>query len=264
MSWHVFIPDSLLEEKDDPKIRTYKVGQIARSVAIFGVEHVWIYSAGGMDGKFIKIVLEYAETPQYLRKRLFPIMPELRYVGVLSPLRIPSHKLKERPKVGEVREGYAFKRGGKLYADIGLDEPAEVKSRGRVRGRGTFRITSTKPLTVVPASPHTYWGYEVHLTGRPLAKTLKRAGLDVVIATSRRGSDVRRTKLPDMSGEVGLVFGSPRRGVFELLEEPYEFDVTLNTLPSQWTETVRTEEAVLATLAVLNVVGYRGMEERRD
>ncbi|NPA47623.1 MAG: methylase [Thermococci archaeon] len=257
MSWHVFIPDSLLEEKDDPKIRTYKVGQIARAAAIFGVEHIWIYRAGGKDGRFIKTVLEYAETPQYLRKRLFPIMPELKYAGVLPPLRIPSHKLKGEPKIGEIREGYAFRRGRRTYADIGLDDLAEVVE-GSAEGRGTFRVVSTRPLKVVAAKAEEYWGYRVHLTGRPLARTLKKAGLEVVIATSRRGVDVRKVRLPDLSGEVGLVFGSPRKGVFELLEEPYEFDLTLNTLPSQWTETVRTEEAVLATLAVLNVVGYRG------
>jgi len=262
MSWHVFIPDSLLEEKDDPKIRTYKVGQIARAAAIFGVEHIWIYRAGGRDGKFIRTVLEYAETPQYLRKRLFPLMPELRYAGVLPPLRIPSHKLKGEPKIGEVREGYAFRRGKRTYADIGLDELAEV-TQNDVEGRGTFRVVSVKPLKVVPTKPVEYWGYRVHLSRRPLAKTLKKARLDVVIATSKMGVDVRRAKLPDLSGDVGLVFGSPRRGVFELLDEPYEFDVTLNTLPSQWTETVRTEEAVLATLAVLNVVGYRGEEGLR-
>ncbi len=259
MSWHVFIPDSLLEEKEDPKIRTYKVGQIARAAAIFGVEHIWIYRAGGRDGKFIKTVLEYAETPQYLRKRLFPLMPELRYAGVLPPLRIPSHKLRGKPKVGEIREGYVFIRKGKPYADLGLDRPAEVQGSVRT-GRGTFKIISLKPLRVVQAKPVGYWGYRVHLTGKPLSKTLKKAGLDVVIATSRMGRDIRKVRLPDLSREVGLVFGSPRKGVFELLEEEYEFDLTLNTLPSQWTETVRTEEAVLATLAVLNVVGYRGEE----
>ncbi|RLF83297.1 methylase, partial [Thermococci archaeon] len=39
MAWHIFIPDSLLEETSDPKIKTYKVGQIGRAAAIFGVEH---------------------------------------------------------------------------------------------------------------------------------------------------------------------------------------------------------------------------------
>jgi len=252
MAWHVFIPDSLLEETNDPKIRAYKVGQVARACSIFGVEHIWIYRAGGRDGKFIKTVLEYLETPQYLRKRLFPLLPELRYVGVIPPLRTPHHKLKGNPKVGEIREGYAFRRG-ETYADIGLDELALVE--GDVEGRATFRIVSTRPLKVAPAKPTEYWGYKVHLSGKPLAKTLKKARLDLAIATSRKGRDVRRVSLPPLEGEVGIAFGSPRKGVMELLGGEYEFDFVLNTIPNQKTKTVRTEEALLATLAVLNVIG---------
>jgi predicted SPOUT superfamily RNA methylase MTH1 len=253
MAWHVFIPDSLLEETDDPKIRTYKVGQVARACSIFGVEHIWIYRAGGRDGKFIKTVLEYAETPQYLRKRLFPLMPELRYVGVIPPLRTPHHKLKGKPKVGEIREGFAFRRGRRVYADIGLDELAIVG--GNIKGRATFKIVSTKPLRVVPTKPEEYWGYRVHLTRKSLAKTLKKAGLDLVIATSRKGRDIREVEIPPLEGEVGFVFGSPRKGVMELLgEEKFEFHLILNTVPNQRTETVRTEEALLATLAIFNLI----------
>ncbi|ASJ09902.1 methylase [Thermococcus sp. P6] len=252
MAWHVFIPDSLLEETDDPKIRTYKVGQIARACSIFGVEHVWIYRAGGRDGKFIKTVLEYAETPQYLRKRLFPLTPELRYAGVVPPLRTPHHKLRGKPKVGEIREGFAFRKGKRVYADIGLHELAIVE--GNVEGRGTFRIVSVRPLKVVPAKPLGYWGYRVHLSGKPLAKTLKKARLDLSIATSRKGRDVREVNLPPIEGEVGFIFGSPRKGVMELLGGEYEFDLILNTIPNQRTKTVRTEEAVLATLAVFNLI----------
>ena len=253
MAWHVFIPDSLLEESDDPKIRTYKVGQIARACAIFGVEHVWIYRAGGRDGRFIKTILEYAETPQYLRKRLFPLMPELKYVGVIPPLRTPHHKLKGKPKVGEIREGFAFRKGRRVYADIGLDDLAMVE--GDVEGRATFRIVSVRPLRVMPAKPTEYWGYRVHLTRKSLAKTLKKARLDLVIATSRKGRDIREVKLPPLEGEVGFVFGSPRKGVMELLGgEDYNFDLILNTIPNQRTATVRTEEALLATLAVFNLI----------
>ncbi|NJE30540.1 methylase [Thermococcus sp. 18S1] len=253
MAWHIFIPDSLLEETDDPKIRTYKVGQIARAAAIFGVEHVWVYRAGGRDGRFIKTILEYAETPQYLRKRLFPLMPELRYVGVIPPLRTPHHKLKGKPRVGEIREGFAFRKGRRTYADIGLDDLAAVE--GDVEGRATFRIVSARPLRVIPAKPEEYWGYRVHLTRKSLAKTLKKARLDLAIATSRKGRDVREVKLPPLEGEVGFVFGSPRKGVMELLgEEEYDFDLILNTIPNQRTATVRTEEAVLATLAVFNLI----------
>jgi predicted SPOUT superfamily RNA methylase MTH1 len=77
----------------------------------------------------------------------------------------------------------------------------------------------------------------------------------LVIATSRRGRDVRDVKLPPLEGEVGLVFGSPRKGVRELLgEDDYPFDLILNTVPNQRTATIRTEEAVLATLAVFNLI----------
>jgi len=254
MGWHIFIPDSLLEESDDPKIRTYKVGQVARAAAIFGVEHIWIYGAGGRDGRFIKTILEYAETPQYLRKRLFPLIPELRYVGVIPPLRTPHHKLKRKPRVGEIREGFAFRKGRRIYADIGLDDLAMVE--GVIEGRATFEIISTRPLKVIPTKPEEYWGYRVHLTGSPLAKTLKKARLDLAVATSRKGQDIREVRLPSLKREVGLVFGSPRRGVMELLGgEDYNFDLILNTVPNQRTATVRTEEAILATLAVFNFIG---------
>ncbi|NJE07192.1 methylase [Thermococcus sp. M39] len=255
MTLHIFIPDSLLEETTDPKIRTYKVGQIARAAAIFGVEHIWIYKAGGKDGKFIKLILEYAETPQYLRKALFPIMKELKYVGVIPPLRTPHHKLKGKPKVGEIREGVIIKKGKRLYADIGLDELALVEGSGE--GRMTFKIVSVKPLKVIPVKPVEYWGYRVHLTNKTLAKTLKKAKLNLAIATSRKGEDVRKVKLPPLEGEIGFVFGSPRKGVMEILRdfnEDYPFDLILNTIPNQKTKTVRTEEAVLATLAVFNFI----------
>ncbi|MFA4663200.1 putative RNA uridine N3 methyltransferase [Pyrococcus kukulkanii] len=255
MAWHVFIPDSLLEETNDPKLKAYKVGQIARACAIFGVEHIWIYRAGGRDGKFIKLLLEYAETPQYLRKRLFPLMPELKYAGVMPPLQIPSHKPKTSPRIGEIREGFVFRRGKRLFADIGLDRPALVKGIAE-EGRGTFKIVSVKPLRVVPAGPPDYWGYRVHLSRKTLAKTLKNADLDVVIATSRRGVDVRDAEVP-LEGEVGIVFGSPRKGIMEILKEyneDFEFDLIVNTIPGQKTKTVRTEEALLATLAIFNVM----------
>jgi hypothetical protein len=258
MTWHIFIPDSLLEESRDPKIRTYKIGQIARASAIFGVEHIWIYKAGGKDGRFIKLILEYAETPQYLRKILFPLKDELRYVGVVPPLRTPHHKLKEKPKIGEYREGVIVKRGKRVYAEIGLDELALVEGKGEDGERMTFKIVSVNPLKVViTRPPDEYWGYRVHLTNKPLAKTLKKARLNLAIATSRKGEDIRKIKLPPLEGNIGFVFGSPRMGVMEILREfneDYEFDLILNTIPNQKTKTVRTEEAVLATLAIFNFI----------
>ncbi len=54
---------------------------------------------------------------------------------------------------------------------------------------------------------------------------------------------------------LAVVFGSPARGVDAFLrEESMERYCTINTIPHQGTETVRTEEAVFSTLALLNLV----------
>jgi predicted SPOUT superfamily RNA methylase MTH1 len=57
---------------------------------------------------------------------------------------------------------------------------------------------------------------------------------------------------------VLLLFGSPSRGLFDIAKDEgfslnNAVNFVVNTLPNQGTETVRTEEAVLATLAILNV-----------
>ena len=44
------------------------------------------------------MILKYLETPQFLRKRLFPKMNDLKFAGVLHPLRIPSHVTPANPK----------------------------------------------------------------------------------------------------------------------------------------------------------------------
>ena len=59
-------------------------------------------------------------------------------------------------------------------------------------------------------------------------------------------------------GEIVLIaFGAPHKGITKTMnmeEAPIsEFDYLLDTIPDQGTETVRTEEAVVATLAILNM-----------
>jgi predicted SPOUT superfamily RNA methylase MTH1 len=60
------------------------------------------------------------------------------------------------------------------------------------------------------------------------------------------------------ANSILLVFGSPRRGVFEILSDenmnPIQISkFTVNSIPDQKTATVRTEEALLASLAILNL-----------
>src|SRR5580700_169795 len=111
----IAFPDTVLEEHDSLREKTVKLGQIARACSVFGVDDVLVFRdpRGGESG-LIRRVLEYLETPQYLRKRLFPLDESLRYAGLLPPLRIPSHKPKvpvESLRPGDFREGVVLEDG---------------------------------------------------------------------------------------------------------------------------------------------------------
>ncbi|MEI7826309.1 MAG: putative RNA uridine N3 methyltransferase, partial [Euryarchaeota archaeon] len=60
------------------------------------------------------------------------------------------------------------------------------------------------------------------------------------------------------TGLTTFVFGAPNRGLEALFNEAglsmeEASDFVVNTVPGQGTETVRTEEAIMATLSVFNI-----------
>ncbi|MEM0350814.1 MAG: putative RNA uridine N3 methyltransferase [Archaeoglobaceae archaeon] len=253
MEIKVAIPSSSLLNETDEKIKFYKLGTIARALAIFKVKEVIIYRDPLLDEtKFIRKVLEYLETPQYLRKELFPIDEDLKFIGVIPPLAIPSHKSKHL-KIGELREGVVKKVApdGTRWVDIGVGALAPLKSKASKGARVTVRIVSKTPLLVEEAEPEEYWGYKVREA--ELEEVLK--GRDVIV-TSRKG------KVPELREirKATFVFGNPREGVFEIMRRMgIDMEVEAwNTIPGQGVRTVRLEEAILATLAIVNFVSHWG------
>ncbi|MHC1579980.1 MAG: putative RNA uridine N3 methyltransferase, partial [Candidatus Alkanophagales archaeon] len=213
----------------------------------------------------------YAETPQYLRKRLFGLEPELRFAGVIPPLRTrhhPTASRKEDLEEGEFREGVVVRRDvrrGVAFVDIGVEEPAVLRlGGGVVRGRVTVQVVSKEPLEVRLASRDEipfHWGYAVR-RGGSLGETLRRMMKKDrrIVFTSRLGVfDVELMRKIFRGGDVAFVFGSPSRGLKEILgDEGLTYEDfgghVVNTVPGQGTATVRTEEAIFCTLAVYNVL----------
>ena len=66
--------------------------------------------------------LEYLETPQYLRKALFPRSPALRFAGLMNPIDCPHHLRVD--EWGAYREGVVINRPSKdgkgSWANIGI------------------------------------------------------------------------------------------------------------------------------------------------
>jgi predicted SPOUT superfamily RNA methylase MTH1 len=260
----VAVPDTLLEEKDSLRDKTVKLGSMARAIAIYGVDLVEVFRdpAGKGDGALIRKVLEYLETPQYLRKRLYPIDEDLRFAGILPPLRIPSHSVPssmEALEAGQLREGVANPDG---TVEVGLAESPRLIGKARANARVTVRVESKQPFTVsqVPSEEAgDYWGY--HVESRRMEEVFSDPRFGLKIATSRLGRPLS-AELPRLRGAmaradgVKLVFGSPSRGLFDMVGQGLatRADFVVNLFVGQQTETVRTEEAVFAGLSLVNLL----------
>ena len=267
----IAIPASMVSEHRHLREKTEALSQVGRAAAIYRVEEIIVYPDQPDESILMKYILGYMETPQYLRKYLFKKRPELRYVGTLPPLRTPHHPLEnrvEKVERGEVREGVVTNIiDGGYMVDVGLDKFMEVKGRAPSRGsRVTVQVVEKEPiLKGRPAKKSRvseYWGYDLRGSNFKLSELALSPEWDLTIATSRKGDEFN-SAAPEISSlwaesrRTLVAFGSHRDGVHEIIgrerkraEECFRF--ILNTVPGQGTETVRTEEAIHATLALLN------------
>jgi len=267
----IAVPASMLTIEPSLELKTLKAGIVGRAAGAFRVDKIHVYidrAEAWDDAETFKRILEYMATPPYLRKRLYPGSdPRLRYAGVLPPLQLPTHGV-GGPKEGEVREALVLRRRGRVaVVDAGLGKPVEVDLPEGVRvergERILVKIVSLQPVILDMVEPGgVYRGYTVekHDSLSALARRVSRGYYR--IATSRQGrlyldalEEIRRGW-----GErerIVILFGSPREGLREIAErEGLSLDdiadIVVNTVPRQGTLTIRTEEAVWASLAALN------------
>lgn len=282
-SLSLLLPSSLAIDASDLRSKTTKIGQIARAASVFRADRIVIYRDPDLDEtELIERILNYAETPQYLRKRLIPLAGDLRYAGTIPPLRTPHHPLDaEKIEIGDMRVGVVVRvHENGSWVDIGSKRSAFMNVSMQKGERVNVQVTSNKPLKAVPVDDDEiagYWGYSVARAGTlNEAMTLTPAPTQAPglrIATSRYGESIDADLLRKIGAESGsadvlVVFGAPHKGISEIMDEEKreekgeakgeksfiaEFDYTLNVLPDQGTATVRLEEAVVATLAILNL-----------
>lgn len=273
----IAIPASIIADTPHPREKTSKIGFVGRAAAIFRVNEIIVFADNPktnqkMEIDLIATLLSYMETPQYLRKHLFGLRPELQYAGILPPLRTVHHPLKDRIRdlsLGEYREGVALSntKDGTLI-DIGVEKTAFTPNTQIAVGkRLTVKVTKLADRLEAQIADRgkvgDYWGYAVSVERRSMGKLFEGGEFDLVIATSKfapRFQDELGDLEPRWKKAMNklVLFGAPNRGLHEIAKDEGKnlndlADFVLNTVPEQGTETVRTEEALLATLAVLNV-----------
>jgi predicted SPOUT superfamily RNA methylase MTH1 len=273
----IAIPASVISDTPHLREKTSKIGLIGRAAAIFRVDEIIVYPDNPKanqvrDLDFIVLLLSYLETPQYLRKRLFKLEPSLQFAGILPPLRTPHHPVSGKTrdlKVGEYREGLVLSKAKEgLLVDIGVDQPALLREKQFADGdRLTVQVVKVgervEVQTVDRESVPFYWGFRVRVEKRSFGQLARDDGFDLVIATAKIGD-----KFMDVAGQIGqkwsnaqhvlVAFGAPSRGLHEIAKEEGArleaiVDFVVNMIPEQGTATVRTEGALLASLAILNI-----------
>jgi predicted SPOUT superfamily RNA methylase MTH1 len=108
-----------------------------------------------------------------------------------------------------------------------------------------------------------YWGYKVQVEKRSFGQLATDRVFNLRIATARIGDNFMT-----VAGKIGvkwvgserilIAFGAPSRGLHEIVQDDGLnlsdiVDFVINSVPNQGTVTIRTEEALLATLAIFNM-----------
>uniref|UniRef100_A0A1B0GGS8 Rna methyltransferase n=1 Tax=Lutzomyia longipalpis TaxID=7200 RepID=A0A1B0GGS8_LUTLO len=222
-------------------------------------------------------ILQYLECPQYLRKFFFPLHRDLKFCGLLNPLDAPHHLRQNNNFI--FREGVVTekptKSGKGCHVNIGLRKDALV---GETLTPG-IRVTVKLPTedvkegkkvhgTVVsPAQPRqetgVYWGYTVRMAesiSRVFSQSPYDDGYDLIIGTSDRGTNIHDIPAKTLSynhaivvfgGMMGIEYALENDNALNAVDSELLFDKYINTAPNQGSRTIRTEEAVLITLAGL-------------
>ncbi len=127
----ICIPDSIIDKCQSSELRSYFISQLARTCSQFQVDEIIILKDHSYKTKSLKFDatgyvarnLQYIETPQYLRKALFGIHPDLKYTGLMNPIECKHHL--KADEWCQYREGVVLNRPARKgdessWVDIGL------------------------------------------------------------------------------------------------------------------------------------------------
>ncbi|MGA9940828.1 MAG: putative RNA uridine N3 methyltransferase, partial [Nitrososphaeraceae archaeon] len=152
------------------------------------------------------------------------------------------------------------------FVDVGMDEPLRYSGTTSNNKIVTVKLISKYPyptsVEIDKESLAGYWGYTVKFSST-LKELLDSRKSNYILLTSVEGRYLTDkfytsffTDQIKSIKDLLIVFGSPKNGLKKILAaekvEISDFPFVINMFPDQGTQTVRVEEAILGTLAIIN------------
>jgi predicted SPOUT superfamily RNA methylase MTH1 len=252
----------VLSVEQDLRDKTYKAGLISRALAIFRVDEVRIFldeESTRDDQEMLLELLNYQVVPPHLKKQVVGLSEKLKYAGIMPPLNLPNHLPPRNLNEGDLIDVLITTRKGSqcsVYmgeAGEGLLKPCHFNVNDIVAARVIRR--SGRQFELEPSSwGNIYTGYKVLRSGKLLAELqeLKEQGV-ALVGTSKYGTTDYWLLRGLLGRPIALIVGGPKSGLLQYTSRK-AFDLLINAAPLQGTETLRSEEALLASLTLLNTI----------
>jgi predicted SPOUT superfamily RNA methylase MTH1 len=276
------------------ELRTFVCGQLARVCSIFCVDEIIVYddklkaeSRSWDPSVYFARILQYAETPTYLRRQLIPQNSDLQFAGLLPPLDAPHHL--RQLDMSPFREGITLEKPpGTRPGGLGAGSFVECTPMGFCPLRGVkdtppppppfTRTTRTHLLAVLlgravpPSTPREelglYWGYQTRLASSlgavfsesPFETYDYKIGVSSKAKLSVPGTAGKKFVIPPFKHLLIVLEGT--EGLEECVENDQDlamsgvdtaklFDAFVRTCPSDGSRSIRTEESLAISLTKL-------------
>ncbi|KAJ9588713.1 hypothetical protein L9F63_018005 [Diploptera punctata] len=265
----IAVPGSILENAQSPELRTYLAGQIARAAGIFKIDEMIIFIGNIVD---IKKREDLDEDGKPIRHSCMQpsICWSVKSPGFTSPSSTKDEFLFREGITTNLptKPGHGSVVNCGLLKDVIVDRNLEPGLRVTVKLTPHEGSKKKCGIIVPPSLPRaetgTYWGYTVRIAqslGAVFSQAPYPNGYDLTIGTSERGNNIDnipKRGLPEhhhaivvFGGLQGLEAALENDEVLTVDDPVLLFDHYLNTCPEQGSRTIRTEEAILISLAEL-------------
>lgn len=282
----ILVPISTVSIKQSQVLRLITIWEIARAAAIVRCTHLLFYKDLEVKDREIVTLIEktlrYLLTPPYLRKKVIPLDPQLRLVGILNPLALPIHYRRDDPVLGSVRLALIELKNDTVVAHIGTDKPCtmiDVKASdlNLVNPLQFVEVVSLSPLLcklVQEDNVKIYTGFKYRFYDSLKEALYQECRDSVLIEFSKFGMDAKKAlrSLRAIASKQKInilctVFGSPSMDASEILAKENGTDISsyaksqlhahylrINAVPYQGVRSIRTHEALYLALAILNLI----------